>query len=84
MEQFNQMNGLNFGLLLVNQVIVKMKFVMNQKILLMVVLGLNLIQKKNQEGKKIVIIKEKENIKKSYIFLYIFLIYIYNYIIIIV
>ncbi len=70
MEQFNQMNGLNFGLLLVNQVIVKMKFVMNQKILLMVVLGLNLKQKKNQEVEKIVIIKEKENTKNNFFYIF--------------
>ena len=70
MEQFNQMNGLNFGLLLVNLVIVKMKFVMNQKILLMVVLGLNLKQKKNQEVEKIVIIKEKENIKNNFFYIF--------------
>ena len=70
MEQFNQMNGLNFGLLLVNLVIVKMKFVMNQKILLMVVLGLNLKQKKNQEVEKIVIIKEKENTKNNFFYIF--------------
>ena len=70
MEQFNQMNGLNFGLLLVNLDIVKMKFVMNQKILLMVVLGLNLKQKKNQEVEKIVIIKEKENTKNNFFYIF--------------